>query len=265
MGEVRPAVTRAPLLAGMPMKIGVMGSATGELAAAQLATARELGRAIASRGCLLITGGCPGLPLEAARGAKAAGGFVLGISPGLSLDEHVGKYDSPTEAHDVLIYTGSGLMGREVVNIRSSDIVVLIGGRSGTLGELAIAYDEGKLIGVVTGTGGVSDMAREILSTCKKDTGARVVYNADPQALLEQLMEVYTAEHFRRPSCFCTGRGPGVSQASQPGWLQDPVCGMWIDPVAAPAWRDVRGWHHLFCSTNCADRFGRDPGKFGRT
>ena len=72
-----------------------------------------------------MTGACAGLPLSAACGAKEEGGRVVGISPGLSLEEHVGKYGSPTEFHDVLIFTGSGLMGREVVNIRSSDIVVV--------------------------------------------------------------------------------------------------------------------------------------------
>src|SRR5438093_12370710 len=42
-------------------------------------------------------------------------------------------------------------MGREITNIRSCDIVVIVGGRIGTLGEFAIAYDEGRLIGVLTG------------------------------------------------------------------------------------------------------------------
>jgi len=130
----------------------------------------HLGKAIAQADCFLVTGGCPGLPLEAARGAKTVGGFVLGISPGLSEDEHLSKYRSPTDYHDVLVFTGSGLMGREVVNIRSSDIVVIAGGGSGTLGEIAIAYDEGKLIGILTGTGGISDMTKEILAACNKQT-----------------------------------------------------------------------------------------------
>ena len=133
------------------MKIGVMGGATGVISRDHMDKAHALGRAIARNGCILITGGCPGLPLAAACGEKQEHGLVIGISPGLSVDEHVYKYNSPTEFHDVLIFTGSGLMGREVVNIRSSNIVVILGGRSGTLGELAIAYDEGRLIGVLTG------------------------------------------------------------------------------------------------------------------
>ena len=152
----------------MALKVGVMGGATGIISRDHMHKAHELGRAIARSGCVLITGACPGLPLAAACGAKQEGGLVVGISPGLSLDEHLHKYRSPAEFHDVLIYTGSGLMGREIVNIRSSDIVAIIGGRSGTLGELAIAYDEGKLIGVLTGTGGISDMVADILAACRK-------------------------------------------------------------------------------------------------
>jgi predicted Rossmann-fold nucleotide-binding protein len=94
---------------------------------------------------------------EAVRGAKAAGRLVVGISPGLSIDEHRGKYRSPADGFDVLIYTDSGLMGREITNIGSCNIVVIVGERTGTLGELAIAYDEGRLIGVLTGTGGRHD------------------------------------------------------------------------------------------------------------
>jgi predicted Rossmann-fold nucleotide-binding protein len=70
------------------------------------------------------------------------------------------------EGFDVLIYTGSGLMGREITNIRSGDMVVFAGGRSGTLGELAIAYDEGRLLGVLTGTGGITGMVEERKPSC---------------------------------------------------------------------------------------------------
>lgn len=188
------------------LTIGVMGGASGRFSPDVVERAGVLGRTIASHGCTLVTGACPGLPLAAAKGAAEKGGLVVGISPGLSRDEHIHKYDSPTEFHDVLIFTGSGLMGREVVNIRSSDIVVIVGGRSGTLGELAISYDEGKLIGVLTETGGISDMVRDILEVCAKDTGARVLYDSDPEHLILGLLHTYRTEHIRRPSCFCVDR-----------------------------------------------------------
>lgn len=193
----------APGLAGMKLKIGVMGGASDDSTPETIERARCLGRAIAQGGYILITGACPGLPFAAAQGANEAGGLVIGISPGLSLEEHVHKFGSPTAFHDVLVFTGSGLMGREVVNIRTSDIVVIVGGRSGTLGELAISYDEGKLIGVLSGTGGISDLVPTILEACSKDTGSRVVYDQEPERLVDQLVHLYRTDHYRRPSCFC--------------------------------------------------------------
>ena len=247
----------------MRLKIGVMGGATGVMSPDTLAKAHELGRAVAQAGCVLVTGGCPGLPQASACGAKEYGGLVVGISPGLSLDEHIYKYGSPTEFHDVLIFTGSGLMGREVVNIRSSDIVVIVGGRSGTLGELAISYDEGKLIGVLTGTGGISDMVQDILTACAKDTGARLVYDDDPRRLVDELLRLYRTDHYRRPSCFCADRPPGAGAAAQ-GEMTDPVCGMQLLPAAAAATRTVQGREFVFCSTRCAERFDADSERYAR-
>src|ERR1017187_10451566 len=120
--------------------VGVMGSSGGEIAPEVRRRAFDLGTAIARSGCALITGACPGLPYEAARGAQSAGGLSIGISPALSRSEHVKRYESPVDAFDVIIFTGSGLMGREVHNIHSSDIIIIVGGRSGTLGEFCIAF-----------------------------------------------------------------------------------------------------------------------------
>lgn len=182
--------------------IGVMGSAGGDLPLEVRRRCYDLGTAIAQAGCALITGACPGLPYDAARGAKAAGGLSIGISPALSRSEHVLRYESPVEDFDVIIYTGSGLMGREVDNIHSSDIVIIVGGRSGTLGEFAIAYDEGKLIGILAHTYGMADHLPEIVPKIHKATGARLFYEADPRVLVERCIHAYRTEHYRHPSVF---------------------------------------------------------------
>ena len=193
----------------MKFTIGVMGASGGDLDDAVRAKAYRLGEAIAERDAVLITGGCPGLPYEAVRGAKTKGGLVVGISPGLSIQEHRGKYRSPVDGFDVLVYTGSGLMGREITNIRSCDIVVIVGGRTGTLGELAIAYDEGRLIGVLTGTGGITDVVETIIRVSGKLTGACILYDDDPTRLVDRLIAYFRTEHFRKPSCFCDASAEG--------------------------------------------------------
>jgi uncharacterized protein (TIGR00725 family) len=182
--------------------VGVMGSAAGPFPDAVRRRAHRLGRAIAAHYCSLVTGACPGLPHEAVQGAKELGGLVVGVSPALSRQEHVERYASPVDGYDVLIYTGSGLMGREVVAIRSSDVIVIVGGHSGTLGEFAIAYDEGRLIGLLQGSGGIADAVPDLVERINKDTGAFVIAEPDPDVLIERLLTHYRTHHFRRPSVF---------------------------------------------------------------
>ena len=183
----------------MKLKIGVMGSASGRLSKAHLKLAYDLGCAIAENDCITITGACPGFPLAAARGANSKGGLVVGISPALSEKEHIERYNSPIEFHDVLVYTGSGLMGREVVNIRTSDIVIIMGGHSGTLGEFSIAYDEGNLIGVLLGTNGIASEIKRIVKIINKKTGAEVIYESNPQLLVKNLIDYYLEKHYKHP------------------------------------------------------------------
>lgn len=192
---------------------GVMGSSGGEMTADVHARAFELGEAIAEAGCVLVTGACPGYPHDAARGAQSAGGLSVGVSPALSRSEHVHRYASPVDAFDVIIYTGSGLMGREVHNIHSSDIIIIIGGRSGTLGEFCIAFDEGKLIGVVEDSGGVSDALPEIVPQLGKNTGAVIIYDRDPRRLIQRCIDEYRTSHYKHPSTFVDPTAPKVVPA----------------------------------------------------
>jgi len=176
------------------IKVGVMGSAGGKMDADILERCKELGRAIADEGCAILTGGCPGLPHSAVLGCKQRGGMTIGVSPALSIQEHVYRYGSPTDNIDVMIFTGAGLMGREIIGVRSCDIVIIVGGRSGTLGEFSIAYDEGRIIGVLTETGGVADHVESILPVIHKATGSRVFFDKDPRVLVQRCVASFKAD-----------------------------------------------------------------------
>jgi YHS domain-containing protein len=115
---------------------------------------------------------------------------------------------------------------------------------------------------VLTGTGGISDMVADILAACAKDTSARVIYESDPQHLVEELLRIYQTAHFRRPSCFHLDRDSGADASSGTGRDKDPVCGMWIVPQAAVSERTFEGTRYLFCSTDCAQRFETDPQRY---
>lgn len=178
----------------MKIQIGVMGSAGGPISDAELALGRRLGRRIAERDCTIVTGACPGLPHAAVLGADEIGGISLGVSPALSPEEHVNLYGSPLQPYTTIVFTGSGLMGRETHNIHSSDFVLFVGGRSGTLGEFCIAYDEGKLIGILRNSGGISNEFEAIAKLVQKNTGSIIIADDDPERLVDRCLEKYRTE-----------------------------------------------------------------------
>jgi len=169
----------------MKTKIGVMGSAEGPATPSIAETARVVGETIAACGCILLTGATTGVIHLVGKAARAAGAFHLGISPGANEHEHVERFGLPTDACDAILYTGFGLKGRNVVLVRSCDIVIFMAGSIGSLNEFTIAYDEGKIIGCLTGTGGTADEIKRIAETFQKPTKARIVYDDDPARLID--------------------------------------------------------------------------------
>ena len=89
----------------------------------------------------------------------------------------------------MIVYTGFGYKGRNVINVRSAEVVIIFGGATGTLNEFTIAYDEGKIIGVLEGSGGVADHVREIIQFCQKPTRGLVVFDKDPEKLVDRCLE----------------------------------------------------------------------------
>jgi uncharacterized protein (TIGR00725 family) len=150
--------------------------------------AKELGRAIANNEVVLLTGATTGLVYLTGQAAHESGALHIGISPAENQQDHVEKYNLPTDACDAIVYTGFGLKGRNVVLVRSCDIVVFIAGSMGALNEFTIAYDEGKIIGCLTQTGGVADEAARLLKTFPKETRARVFHDEDAAQLLDSCL-----------------------------------------------------------------------------
>jgi uncharacterized protein (TIGR00725 family) len=179
----------------MRTKIGVMGSAAPDSARletgkALVEKAEQLGEAIAKRDAVLLTGATTGLVYVVGKAAHDAGCFHVGISPGSNKDEHVELYKLPLDACDTLIYTGFGVKGRNVVLVRSCDIVLFIAGAMGSLNEFTIAHDEGKIIGCLTGTGGVAAESEYLLQKFgRRTTGSRVFTSGDPDSLLDQCLQ----------------------------------------------------------------------------
>lgn len=186
----------------MITSIGVMGSA-GDAGGqdnkeALAAKAQALAQAIADRKLQLLTGATTGIVYVVGKAAHDAGTLHLGISPAANASEHVDQFKLPLDACDVIIYTGFGLKGRNVVLVRSCDIVLFIAGAMGSLNEFTIAHDENKIIGCLTGTGGVADETDYLLKKFSKKTNAKIFCDNDPAQLIEAcLNELKTRDDSR--------------------------------------------------------------------
>lgn len=128
------------------IRIGVIGQ-SGEVSEEICALAEEIGREIAARGALLLTGGTNGVMEAVSRGAKQAGGLVVGILPGDTLDV-------ANEYIDIPITTGLSFDYRSLILVHSSDALIMIAGGNGTLGELSAAYMNRKPVVVIEPSGG---------------------------------------------------------------------------------------------------------------
>jgi uncharacterized protein (TIGR00725 family) len=112
------------------VQVSVIGSG-----AEHASRAEEVGRLLAERGCVVVTGGRGEVMAAASRGAKSAGGTTIGILPGTDRSD-------ANEWVDHVVVTGLGHM-RNFAVAASSDAVIAVGGRWGTLSEIAFA----KLLG----------------------------------------------------------------------------------------------------------------------
>ncbi len=118
-----------------------------------LAAAEEVGRILAERGAIVVSGGLSGVMEAVSRGAKERGGLVIGLLPGFD------KQDA-NQYVDIAITTGMGWV-RNLLEVRAADAVIMISGGIGTLNELTVAYQEKPTV-ILEGTGGWSDRIRQI-------------------------------------------------------------------------------------------------------
>lgn len=149
---------------------GVMGP--GKTATAQdLATAFELGKRIAERGWVLLTGGRnEGVMDAASRGAKQADGLTIGILP--TADTH-----NLSVAVDIPILTGMG-SARNNINILSSDVIFACGMGSGTASEIALALKANKSIILLN----ADDVSRAFFQNLSR---AQIFLAASPEEAME--------------------------------------------------------------------------------
>lgn len=170
-------------------QICVSGAAAGETVETSHLLAYALGAAIAKSGHTLTTGATVGLPQYAARGAKDNGGLSVGFSPAASIREHLKSYRLPVKEFDYINFTNMDYVGRDVYLVRSSDALITVGGRMGSLHEFATALESHKFCAVLLGSGGLADFIPTIIDRLPIPAGSKLIYETDPERIVKQVIE----------------------------------------------------------------------------
>lgn len=137
------------------IRIGVIGQ-SGPISKELYQLAYEVGKEIGKQGAILFSGGRDGVMEAVSRGAKTGGAITVGILPGDSISEG-------NEYLDVPITTGLSFDYRSNILIHSSDVIIMLGGGNGTLGELSMSYLNRKPAVVLENSGGWAERIREFV------------------------------------------------------------------------------------------------------
>jgi uncharacterized protein (TIGR00725 family) len=182
------------------LKLGVSGAAeTGHCGPDAYDKGIALGVEIAKSGAICVTGATTGFPLWAAMGAKQAGGFVVGFSPASSEKEHIETYNLPIEFHDIIVYTGFGYPGRDLIFTRSVDGMFFGCGRIGTIHEFTIAFEDNKPIGVYEGEWPTANEIKLILANGHRPND-KIVFGEDPKVIVAKVTDLVKKDQLNRAS-----------------------------------------------------------------
>ena len=169
-------------------QICVSGAAQGQTVEYAHKLARRLGAAIAKQGHTLLTGATSGLPQYAALGAHENNGISIGFSPASSYRAHIHSYRLPFEEFDYINFTGMDYVGRDIHLVRSSDAIITVGGRIGSLHEFTTAMESHKVCAVLTGSGGLADFIPTLIDSIETPGKESIIFDVDPDKIVERVI-----------------------------------------------------------------------------
>lgn len=184
----------------MKYKIGVFASNAKELSTNAINKAKQIGKELVKFDIVIITGASSGLPYYAAYEATKNGVEVFGYSPMRDIDgqkEFFPKDD--ISIYKKLIFVPKNFefalnlqvckKYRNVISTANCDAGIIISGRWGTLNEFTNLYDMGKVIGVLTSTGGIADQLPHLINKIYKESKAKVIFSNSPKELVEKVLK----------------------------------------------------------------------------
>ncbi len=180
------------------VKICVSGAAeTGHCGLNAFDKGKAMGREIAAHGAVLVTGATTGFPMWSAIGCKEAGGLSVGFSPATSEREHIEVYNLPVDYMDIIVYTGFGFPGRDLILTRSADAILFGCGRIGTIHEFTIGFEDEKPMGILEAQWETDDVIKTIIKNGHRGSN-NIVFDTDAKALVERVLEMVDKNRVKR-------------------------------------------------------------------
>ncbi len=174
--------------------VAIIGRSTPPFDETQLLHCRTLGRIVAKRGFVLLSGACPGYPHAAVEAAHQAGGRTVGYSPAADVTHHVDVFSSPVAPFSEIRYFGDpawsavkNFTWRSAHLVDDADAIFSVEGSWGTLSEVALVFETEKPFGVLE-SGGASGFVRTLESSLAPRRTQPVHYHADPAALADAVL-----------------------------------------------------------------------------
>lgn len=158
-----------------------------------------MGRELSKHNFIIITGAADGIPYQVALTAAKLGSKIWGFAPATFFEKE--KIISPQQDLNIyqeIFYIPQGFTFakdiqvcrkyRNVTSTANCDAGIIISGRWGTMNEFTNLYDMGKVIGVLTGTGGIADELSKLIKKIHKTSKTIIVFNDSPKKLIDKII-----------------------------------------------------------------------------
>jgi len=183
-------------------KIGIFGSNLRDkfISKGTIKKINELSDSLSNENVILVTGACSGIPYKVASNAAKKNVEVFGYSPAnnFSGQKQFASQDDQS-VYKKLFYIPNNFplnsdslvckKYRNVVSIANCDAGIIISGRWGTMNEFTNLYDMEKVIGVLTGTGGIADELQRLLKKIIKKNKSVVIFDSSPDRLVRKIIK----------------------------------------------------------------------------
>lgn len=175
------------------MKIAIFSSWLLDVTEENKKLAHNIGTYLAEQGIEVVTGGCSGIPALCIESAYHASAKTIGYFPHSDRNEYHDRQHEEN-VHDIKFYNTAhfiaGFTARSLEMIKNVDAAIVLNGRIGTLSEFGIAIEEGLPLGIIEGTGGITDELKTMVRVAKKEfPNNEVVFGDDYKKIIDTLIE----------------------------------------------------------------------------